>query len=83
MDKKPLTTERLEIMLAETLGTTAARGEQASIEVNASIFVSVLTEVLARRMTDRRALELLSDVSSDNVFETIGRLKVIISGDYS
>lgn len=45
----PITKERLEIMLAETLGTTAARGEQASIEVTASIFVSVLTEVLASR----------------------------------
>lgn len=44
-----LTTERLEIMLAETLGITAARAELASIEVNASIFICVLTEVLASR----------------------------------
>ena len=44
-----LTTERLEIMLAETLGITAARGELASIEVNASIFICVLTEALASR----------------------------------
>lgn len=44
-----LTTERLEIMLAETLGITAARGELTSIEVNASIFICVLTEVLASR----------------------------------
>lgn len=49
MTNNQLTTERLEIMLAETLGTTAARGEQASIEVNASIFISVLTEALASR----------------------------------
>ncbi|ECY3256778.1 hypothetical protein AU577_09100 [Salmonella enterica subsp. enterica serovar Alachua] len=52
MTNNQLTTERLEIMLAETLGTTAARGKQASIEVNASIFVSVLTEVLESRKED-------------------------------
>lgn len=49
MTNKPLTTERLEIMLAETLGTTAARGDGASIEVTASIFINVLTEALASR----------------------------------
>ena len=55
MTNNQLTTERLEIMLAETLGTTAARGEHASIEVTASIFVSVLEEVLdGRRNNDWR-----------------------------
>ncbi|EEE2003227.1 hypothetical protein CI266_003582 [Salmonella enterica subsp. enterica serovar Kotte] len=49
MTNKPLTTERLEIMLAETLGTTAARGYGASIEVTALIFIKVLREVLERR----------------------------------
>lgn len=47
-----VTTERLELILAETLGTTAARGEQASIEVNASIFINVLSEVLASRKAE-------------------------------
>lgn len=52
MTNSQLTTERLEIMLAETLGTTAARGEHASIEVTASIFISVLTEVLESRKAE-------------------------------
>lgn len=49
MTNNKLTTEHLETMLAETLGTTAARGEHASIEVKASIFASVLKEVLESR----------------------------------
>lgn len=49
MTNNQISTERLELMLAETLGTAAARGEGASIEVTASIFVSVLTEVLESR----------------------------------
>lgn len=49
MTNNQITTERLEIMLAETIGTTAARGEHSSIEVTDSIFVSVLTEVLESR----------------------------------
>lgn len=53
MTNNLLTTERLEIMLAETLGTTAVRGEHASIEVKASIFVGVLTEVLENRKTNK------------------------------
>lgn len=61
MTNNQLTTERLEIMLAETLGTTAARGEQASIEVNASIFISVLTEALA----SRNGSQALQDVAAE------------------
>lgn len=61
MTNNQLTTERLEIMLAETLGTTAARGEHASIEVKASIFVSVLTEVLA----SRNGSQALQDVAAE------------------
>lgn len=49
--KEQLTTERLEIMLAVMHGITATRGELASIEVDASIFICVLTEVLASRKT--------------------------------
>lgn len=59
MTNNQLTTERLEIMLAETLGTTTARGEHASIEVKASIFVSVLKEVLENRKADTELKALL------------------------
>ena len=49
MNKSTITRERLQIMLAETRRTTVARGEQTSIEVTASIFISLLTEVLDSR----------------------------------
>lgn len=56
MTNNQLTTERLEIMLAETLGTTAERGDHASIEVTASIFVSILSEVLKSRRAGTESL---------------------------
>ena len=56
MTNNQLTTERLEIMLAETLGTTAERGDHASIEVTASIFVSILSEVLESRRAGTESL---------------------------
>ncbi|MBF8421003.1 hypothetical protein [Klebsiella pneumoniae] len=59
MTNNQLTTERLEIMLAGTIGTIAARGEQASIEVTASIFISLLTEVLECRKADAELKALL------------------------
>ena len=66
MTDNPLTTERLKILLADTLRATASRGEQDSIEICATIFISVLTEVLAGReaegpvaFTDARQLRYL------------------------
>lgn len=56
MANNQLTTERLEIMLAETLGTTVARGDHTSIEVTASILVSILSEVLESRRAGTESL---------------------------
>jgi len=47
-----LTNERLDLIRAETIGVSAARGDGASVEVNAALFVSVLTELQEYRKAD-------------------------------
>ncbi|EPV6095162.1 hypothetical protein ACV8AW_000804 [Escherichia coli] len=44
--------------------------------------VALLDELEAAEKRNERALELLSSADSENVWEIIGRLKVVISGDY-
>lgn len=60
-NNKP-TDERLSLIIAETLGVTAARGEHASVEVNAALFVSVLTELQECR---KAALEMRALITSE------------------
>ena len=44
--------------------------------------LALLDELEAKEKRTERALSLLKDVSPENVWEIIGRLKVVISGDY-
>ncbi|MBM7014801.1 hypothetical protein JTL32_10575 [Enterobacter cloacae] len=44
--------------------------------------LALLDELEAAEKRNERALSLLSDVNTENVWEIIGRLKVVISGDY-
>ncbi|MEP8838662.1 hypothetical protein ABKV41_21210 [Enterobacter roggenkampii] len=44
--------------------------------------LALLDELEAAESRNERALELLSSADSENVWEIIGRLKVVISGDY-
>ncbi|ELE8677073.1 ead/Ea22-like family protein [Escherichia coli] len=44
--------------------------------------LALLNEMEAAEKRNERALELLSSADSENVWEIIGRLKVVISGDY-
>lgn len=44
--------------------------------------LALLDELEAKDKRIESALSLLSDVTTENVWEIIGRLKVVISGDY-
>lgn len=50
--------------------------------VKHSDYLALLDELEAAEKRNERALALLNDASADNVLEIIGRLKVVISGDY-
>lgn len=47
-----------------------------------STVLALLDELEAKDKRNERALSLLKDASPENVWEIIGRLKVVISGDY-
>lgn len=49
---------------------------------NPATVLALLNEMEAAEKRNERALELLSSADSENVWEIIGRLKVVISGDY-
>lgn len=44
--------------------------------------LSLLDELEAKDKRNERALSLLSDANTENVWEIIGRLKTVISDDY-
>ncbi|MFT0666334.1 ead/Ea22-like family protein [Enterobacter hormaechei subsp. xiangfangensis] len=48
----------------------------------ADVVQALLEELEAKDKRNERALSLLKDASPENVWEIIGRLKVVISGDY-
>ncbi|MGX9832515.1 ead/Ea22-like family protein [Enterobacter hormaechei subsp. xiangfangensis] len=48
----------------------------------ADVVQALLEELEAKEKRNERALSLLKDASPENVWEIIGRLKVVISGDY-
>lgn len=47
-----------------------------------SDYQALLDELEAKDKRIERALSLLNDANTENVWENIGRLKVVISGDY-
>ncbi|EHC4297158.1 hypothetical protein ACE3JD_02280 [Enterobacter hormaechei subsp. steigerwaltii] len=47
-----------------------------------SALVVALDELEAAEKRNKRALALLNDTNTENIWEIIGRLKVVISGDY-
>ncbi|WP_251124832.1 ead/Ea22-like family protein, partial [Escherichia coli] len=49
---------------------------------NPSTVLALLDELEAKDKRIERALSLLNDANTENVWENIGRLKVVISGDY-
>lgn len=67
-----------EIMLRSVSDTSDAWQDEASPEA----VLALLDELEAAESRNERALELLSSADSENVWEIIGRLKVVISGDY-
>lgn len=44
--------------------------------------LALLDELEAKDKRNERAMSLLSDTNTENVWEIIGRLKTVISGDY-
>lgn len=50
--------------------------------VKHSDYLALLDELEAKDRRNERAMSLLSDATPENVWEIIGRLKVVISGDY-
>ncbi|EHF4952203.1 hypothetical protein NLX76_02490 [Enterobacter hormaechei] len=52
------------------------------IEMHAQKIQALLDELEAKDKRIESALSLLSDVTTKNVWEIIGRLNVVISGDY-
>lgn len=51
-------------------------------EMHAKTLGRMLDELEAAEKRNERALALLKDANTENVWEIIGRLKVVISGDY-
>lgn len=49
---------------------------------NPAAVLALLDELEANDKRNERALSLLSDVNTENVWEIIGRLKTVISDDY-
>ena len=49
---------------------------------NPATVLALLDELEAKDKRIERALSLLNDANTENVWENIGRLKVVISGDY-
>ncbi|MGK3245274.1 hypothetical protein ACCX57_12980 [Enterobacter kobei] len=52
------------------------------IEMQAQKILALLDELEAKDKRNERAMSLLSDANTENVWDVIGRLKVVIGGDY-
>ena len=50
--------------------------------VKHSDYLALLDELEAKEKRTERALSLLNRANTDNVWDVIGRLKVVIGGDY-
>lgn len=50
--------------------------------VKHSDYLALLDELEAKEKRTERALSLLNSANTDNVWDVIGRLKVVIGGDY-
>lgn len=44
--------------------------------------LALLNELEAKDKRNERAMSLLSDANTENVWDVIGRLKVVVGGDY-
>ncbi|WP_318590982.1 hypothetical protein [Enterobacter kobei] len=59
-----------------------AEAESVGADKAAASGVEWMKRCMAAEKRNERALSLLKDASPENVWEIIGRLKVVISGDY-
>ncbi|ENJ4024853.1 hypothetical protein AB1D33_004077 [Enterobacter hormaechei] len=63
-------------------GYTLGHADVEIIQQMALDAVTLLDELEAKDKRNERALSLLSDANTENVWEIIGRLKTVISEDY-
>ncbi|EPY5488141.1 hypothetical protein ACXD0O_000812 [Enterobacter hormaechei] len=63
-------------------GYTLGHADVEIIQQMALDAVTLMDELEAKDKRIESALSLLSDVTTENVWEIIGRLNVVISGDY-
>ncbi|WP_426723586.1 hypothetical protein [Enterobacter cloacae complex sp. 279F5] len=76
IDKQAL---REEFQFMRSIYSDPADHERQLIYIAAE---ALLDELEAKDKRNERALSLMSDANTENVWEIIGRLKVVISGDY-
>lgn len=85
--------ERLSVMPPDDIfDISLAEGTQLDADItalnalnsaaNPATVLALLDELEAKDKRIERALSLLNDANTENVWENIGRLKVVISGDY-
>lgn len=85
--------ERLSVMPPDDIfDISLAEGTQLDADItalnalnsaaNPTTVLALLASLEAAEKRNERALELLSSADSENFWEIIGRLKVVISGDY-
>ena len=63
-------------------GSTKNPGYGHVAVVRAEDFEKLRAKLEAAERRNERALSLLSDANTENVWEIIGRVKIVISGDY-
>ncbi|ESL86563.1 hypothetical protein L420_03758 [Enterobacter hormaechei subsp. hoffmannii UCICRE 9] len=63
-------------------GYTLGHADVEIIQQMALDAVTLLDELGAKEKRTERALSLLNSANTDNVWDVIGRLKVVIGGDY-
>lgn len=63
-------------------GYTLGHADVEIIQQIALDAVTLLDELEAKEKRTERALSLLNSANTDNVWDVIGRLKVVIGGDY-
>lgn len=61
---------------------TAKRNAEFIATANPATMLALLDELEAAEKRNEHALSLLISANTENVWEIIGRLKVVISGDY-
>ena len=68
--------------IAMVFSENEARDAAFIAAANPATVLALLDELEAKDKRIERALSLLNDANTENVWENIGRLKVVISGDY-